>query len=359
MNSRSLLSPHRQPRWLALLTALAAIGVWLASGPPASAQTGGVVVHVQGNHLVGASGATIRLLGVNRSGTEYACAEGWGIFDGPSTPASIEAMRSWNIDAVRVPLNEDCWLGINGANPAYSGTNYRAAIENYVGALNAQGLIAVLDLHWSAPGSHLAVGQQEMADADHSPLFWRSVATAFKSDPGVIFDLYNEPHDISWTCWLNGCYVAAGWKAAGMQSLVDAVRSTGAGQPLMIAGDNWASDLSSWSSHEPVDPDHQLIAEAHIYDYNQCNNSTCWNDVLAPLAQKVPLVTGELGETDCGTGFIGAYMPWADRHGVSYLGWSWDTASCSKGPALITNYDGQPTTYGAGFEHHLQSLPKV
>lgn len=339
-----------------LLTAMATAALWFVTAPTASAQTNEVAVHVSGNHLEDARGSTIRLLGVNRSGTQYACSEGWGIFDGPSDAASIQAMRSWDIDAVRVPLNEDCWLGINGADPAYSGTNYREAIENYVTALNAQGLIAVLDLHWSAPGSHLAVAQEQMANADHSPAFWRSAATAFKSDPGVVFDLYNEPHGISWNCWLHGCYTAAGWKAAGMQTLLDAVRSTGANQPVMIAGNNYASDLEGWVAHEPADPDHQLIAAAHVYDYNQCGTSTCWHDVLAPLAEKVPVVTGELGETDCGTGFIDSYMSWADGHGVSYLGWSWDTASCSHGPALITNYDGQPTTFGAGFEHHLQSL---
>ena len=38
---------------------------------------------VRGNHLVGRNGNTITLTGVNRSGAEYACAEGWGIWDGP------------------------------------------------------------------------------------------------------------------------------------------------------------------------------------------------------------------------------------------------------------------------------------
>ena len=27
-------------------------------------------------------------------------------------------MKAWNINAVRVPLNEDCWLGINGVASA-------------------------------------------------------------------------------------------------------------------------------------------------------------------------------------------------------------------------------------------------
>src|SRR5213082_1383563 len=92
-----------------------------APGPPATAP---LSIGVSGNHLVNASGQAIRLLGVNRSGTEYACIQGWGIFDGPNDATSVRAIASWRTNAVRVPLNEDCWLAINGAPAAYSGTAY-------------------------------------------------------------------------------------------------------------------------------------------------------------------------------------------------------------------------------------------
>ena len=44
--------------------------------------------------------------------------------------ATAAAIASWQMNAVRIPLNEDCWLGINGAPAAYSGANYQTAIEN-------------------------------------------------------------------------------------------------------------------------------------------------------------------------------------------------------------------------------------
>ncbi len=309
-----------------------------------------------GNRLVNASGHPIRLLGVDRSGTEYACVQGWGIFDGPSGPASIRAMKAWRIDAVRVPLNEDCWLGLNGLKPEFSGIAYRRAIESYVRNLNEAGLVAILDLHWSAPGHEHATGQQVMADASHSVAFWYSVARLFRLDHGVVFDLYNEPHGVTWSCWRNGCTTPAGWRTAGMQQMLDAVRRAGSRAPVMLGGLAWAGDLAGFLRHEPRDPLHQVVASAHLYNFSTCDSSTCWNRTIAPVARSVPVVTGEIGENDCRSGFIDRYMTWADRHRVSYVAWAWDTWNCSSGPALITSYDGTPTTYGRGFRSHLAQL---
>src|SRR5579862_10040751 len=146
-------------------------------------------IRVSGNRLVNGAGKTVRLLGVNRSGLEYACVQGWGFSDGPVDAASIAAMKTWGIDAVRVPLNEDCWLGINGVKPQYAGVSYRRFVEGYVGRLNAAGLTVILDLHWNAPGAQRATGQQPMPDKSHSPAFWASVARAFKNNRNIVFDL--------------------------------------------------------------------------------------------------------------------------------------------------------------------------
>lgn len=318
-----------------------------------------VTVKVSGNRLVNGAGQTVRLLGVNRSGSEYACAQGWGMFDGPVDAASVAAIASWNVNVVRLPLNEDCWLGINGVNAAYSGVNYRNAIATYVRTIHDAGMAVILDLHWNAPGGQLANSQQLMADADHSPAFWSSVATTFRNDPGVIFDLYNEPHDISWACWRDGCTTSGGWQAAGMQSLVNAVRDTGATQPIMLSGLNWAGDLSAWNTWVPNDPQRQLIADLHLYNFSQYNTKASWDQTVAPTAAVYPVVAGEIGETDCAHGFIDELMNWFDAKGVSYLGWTWDAAggwSCTNGPSLISDYTGTPTGFGVGFRDHLAAL---
>jgi endoglucanase len=315
----------------------------------------GLTVKVVANRLVDANGQPIRLLGVDRSGTEYACIEGLGIFAGPTGKRAIATMASWDITAVRLPLNEDCWLGINGAPPRFSGVRYRAAILAFVHRLHMAGLYVVLDLHWNAPGTAQATSQQPMADADHAPAFWSSVARTFAADPAVIFDLYNEPNGISWQCWRKGCVLPAGWRTAGMQSLVDAVRSAGAEQPIIATGLDWGNDLSAWLRYRPHDPARQLVAGLHVYNDLACSTVACWNSSVLPVAGKVPVVAAELGDKTCYAGFVSSFMSWADSVDVSYLGWSWNPTGCA-GPALISSWEGRPTSYGEVIRTHLTEL---
>src|SRR5690606_114786 len=100
-----------------------------------------------------------------------------------------------------------------------------------------QGVYVVIDLHrYRAP-------KQEHAD------FWREFATRYQDHPAVLFELMNEPHDVSWDVWRNGGPVTdqkkveankkaeaplaendqrlVAFNSVGMQGLLDAVRETG------------------------------------------------------------------------------------------------------------------------------------
>lgn len=324
-------------------SSIAAAAATGAAGPSAA-----LAVHVEGTQLINSAGDVVQLGGVNRSGTEYACAQGWGIFDGPSSAASIAAIAMWHVNAVRVPLNEDCWLDINGVGAGLGGAAYQSAIASYVAKLEAAGMNVILDLHLSAPGDELALGQQKMADFDHTPDFWRSVATAYKDDGAVLFDLFNEPHDISWKCWLRGCTIDGSWQAAGMQRLVNAVRSTGAENVIMLGGVGWSGDITKWGNHKPNDPADQLVASWHIYNFGACIDQGCWNRNVRGVHGTAPVVIGELGETDCAHGFVDPLMDWSDGKGIGYLAWTWDDWGGCGGPTVISSYDGTPTAYGQG-----------
>ncbi|MFC9627968.1 cellulase family glycosylhydrolase [Streptomyces mirabilis] len=331
-------------------------------------------LHVSGNKLVDADGTTRRLLGVNRSGGEFMCVQGYGIFDGPVDDASVKAIADWKANTVRIPLNEECWLGLSNIKPEYAGANYISAVKDLVAKIEAHGMTPLVELHWnhgqytgnSAGCSDVhATCQKPMPDAQYSPAFWSSVAGTFKDDQAVAFDLFNEPYPDratsttaqAWGCWKDGgSCPGIGYEVAGMQDLVDAVRGTGARNLILAGGLAYSNDLSQWLTYKPSDPTGNLVAAFHTYNFNTCASESCWNSTLAPVAAQVPLVAGEIGENTCSHGFVDTAMKWFDDRGLSYLGWTWNTWDCSSGPSLISDYDGTPTSYGAGLRDHLRAL---
>ena len=72
---------------------------------------------------------------------------------------------------------------------------------------------------------------------------WPAVAR-YQNDGRVLFELYNEPHNVSWSAWQSGGDTGDGWQAVGMQQLYDTVRATGANNLVVIDGLDWAYDLS-------------------------------------------------------------------------------------------------------------------
>lgn len=317
-------------------------------------------IAVSGNHLVDGNGNAVRLQGVNRSGTEYACVQGWGIFDGPSDAASVQAIASWHVNVVRVLLNEDCWLNINGVDQQYAGSYYINAIVNYVNLLHEYGMYAEISLIWGAPGTYQATYQPDAPDEDHSPAMWSSMAATFKNDPNVILAPWGET-TVGWKCFKNGCDDEATYgpsnqyyQTAGMQQAVNLMRQAGYNGVISIPCIDYANacgkidgseyDGSTWLKSRPSDPLGQLVAEAHVYGKNLCDTVSCFDSSMRPITKTVPMIFGETGETydasDCGSSYISTFLPWAYAHGVGYEAWTWDTwGGCG---VLISDYGGTP-----------------
>jgi hypothetical protein len=307
---------------------------------------------VRKGYLTLDSGRRLVLQGVGRSGSEYECLTGKAIFVGPVDRGSIEALLRWKVNVVRIPLNEDCWLGLKRISKATSGAAYVAAISAYVSQLDRAHIYADLDLHWSAPGDSLADGQQEMPDASHSQLFWTEVARTFRTYSNVLFEPYNEPYGVPWQCWEYGCVVPAragqsSYRAVGMQALVDTIRAQGTCAPILLDGLGHASDFSGWRSHEPQDPCHAIAAAWHAYGYSPCT-VRCHIETPVDDVSGTPLVLTEFGELDCGGTYVKALLDEIGPLGIGHIAWAWDTFRGCGGPSLIMNYDGDPTeTYGA------------
>jgi len=383
-----------------------------ASGAAASTSSASSVaalkISVSGRNLVDAKGKILQLRGVNMSGLEYVAIQGWNPGDpwGIGIPSNVwDLLQQWKVNAVRIPLNEASWLGydcVDGGNKvrnADPGKNYRATVQKAVGNATARNLYVILDLHITAPDDPLRavngvkamcpMQQNPLPDAAHALEFWTSIATTFKGNSNVMFELYNEPFfygksgsKSSWETIRDGGtmsdYVTGDgsnfqiqnhpWKVAGSQQMLNAVRATGATNVILSGGPDWTQRLDYWLDYRPTDPLNQLAAAWHAYPaYGKAwgtpeytfpgfKDGYAWAEKI--VAAGVPVVITETGDHNAigtqGAPFVSHLLPWADKNGISYFGWAFDIWPDNHDHVLLKDKTGAPTDgYGEYFKQHL------
>jgi endoglucanase len=369
--------------------------------PSSDASGSSLSVSVSGNHLVDGSGKTVQLRGVSVSALEFIPVQGWsaanpwGAQTGDATP-NWNTIKTWKVNTVRIPLNEASWLGYQCSDASGAmrdpdpGHNYQATVKAAVSDATAAGLYVILDLHWTAPGTFCPLAQNPMADADNSIAFWTSLAGTFKSYPNVLFELFNEPFLFWMTSgadpWKvlrdggtftqyvtgsNSVYTASHtWQSAGMQQMLDAIRATGATNVVLVGAPTWSQDLSQWVTYKPTDALNQLAAVWHAYPDSGIVGAVAaalpklgavaftWAGSV--LSAGVPLVITETGDHNAsgtaGAPFVSTLLPWADKAGASYLGWTWDVWGDNDN-VLIKDKGGTPSDgFGVYFQQHLACL---
>lgn len=316
---------------------------------------------VSGNLIKNGNGQPFFVHGVDRPSLEWSC-RGQSITGKAGIPASdFSTIRSsWHANAVRVPLNQDYWLSSTGAKVAVGSycPNYISTVKAVVAEIQANHMVAILDLHWSDRGSTMnQPGQQPMADAN-SVRFWHSVASTFGSDNGVMFELYNEPHSVSWSVWRNGGPVTVNgntYQAAGMQQLYDAVRSTGASNVVIAGGLKWAYDLTGVTNGYALSGSNIAYA-SHPYSFKSGTSPAAWEQYFGQVAQTHPVIATEFGTyATTVTPYDSAILRFFDSHGIGYTGWAWWNGG-PKFPSLIDNASGQCYLGGCAVQADIAAL---
>ena len=304
--------------------------------------------YVDGNTICTADGHPHLFHGVDRPSLE------WQPAGDHLSLADFQLMAGWKANAVRIALNQDFWL--EGSPLFYSG--YAANVDNAVHWAEDAGLDVILDLHWSDQGvlgsCNPANGcQQVMADAN-SLTFWTQVASRYSGDGRVLFELYNEPHDVSWDIWKSGGS-SAGFQVAGMQQLYDAVRATGADNLVVIGGLSYAYDLSGVPDHRITG--YNILYATHPYNNSSASKASNFDTYWGFLTKTDPVIVTEFGDgNDCSSGtmpygpavtaYVSAVISYADQHNASWTAWAWYPGGCTF-PALINDWSGTPTPIGA------------
>jgi hypothetical protein len=297
-------------------------------------------LHVSGNTIFDSGGRPVVLRGVNIPSVEWKNG-------GDHIMASLEeAIRHWRATVIRLPVNQDRWEGKmpdddSGPDRSDAGASYRGLVDRVVQAASDAGVYVIVDQHWSDLGVWgRDVTQHKMPDRNTAAA-WADIAARYANNPAVLFDAYNEPHDVSWAVWRNGGLVMeknGSYETPGMQGLVDVIRGTGAGNLILIGGLDFAFDLRGIAGGYAISG-RNIVYSCHIYP----SKSPDWDGEVGVTCRIAPVLIGEFGAGDTSpeaANFLPRVLGWIDGHHLGAIAWSLHTAA---GPCLIADWQYRPT----------------
>ena len=306
---------------------------------------------VVGNRLHDTQGREFWLQGVNAGGLETLPQ------DRQPIKSVVVAIDEWKANCIRLPIKDDFWFG-KSAYQKDGGREYREIIDQIITLAANRGVYVAIDLHrFRAP-------KREHAD------FWRDFATQYANHPAVLFDIFNEPHGISWDVWKRGGFVGhkegvdesaflndeekrknAGFESIGMQGLVDAVRSTGAKNIVIAGGLFWCNDLSGITQGYALE---DKTGNGIMYSWHTYNWHTGWDEKVLATAAKHPIFLGEVGADAKKMDFIPAeaqedphtWVPdmlgFVQEHRLNWTGWCLHPKAS---PVMISDWKYTPTPF--------------
>jgi endoglucanase len=253
------------------------------------------ILHVEGTQLIDATGHPIILRGAQIE-SPFNYIKRWERGEQPSASLNstiFNAMvHDWKMNVLRLPTSN--WIY------AKYPVDYLNKLDQVVQQANAAGLYVVLDLHDTVQGGS-PYSKDATLPKTEDIAYWKTIAAHYKNNPMVLFDLYNEPKYHDWNTWLHGGGTVAGATVVGMQDLVDAIRSVGARQIVIVAPGSAgkgvpgldAAEEGGWATvgtHLINDPN--VMYTLHVYDkisFTAQQQDTQWG----PILNHYPLYYGE------------------------------------------------------------------
>jgi endoglucanase len=317
------------------------------------------------------SGQPIILRGINRSGLEYAEPGAAGFLESVSISQSEinHIVTDWGANVLRIPFNQD-WV-INGRGP-FSQAMYLEAIDQIISWTSRAGAYSLIDLHWldaDVPHGWNSDGSCNRVPAlpDRASIdVWRILADRYRSEPAVLFDIFNEPHDplrddptLLETIDDDGHIAPLSrtrvtmreWQPWARQ-LVRAIRESHPRSLIFVPGVNWGYDLRGMplTIHERSSAVFEnIVYTTHVYPW--CRRPHTWSDAFGSLAQRAPVFIGEWGGGPEDVEWGDALARYAYSLGIGWTAWSW-----SDRPRLVVDAQMQQyeeTEFGRVVRRHL------
>jgi len=315
--------------------------------PPTSGE-----LKVVGNQVLNANGTAVWLQGVCVDSMQWSAGENilW---------STRVALDEWKANIIRLPIDEKFWFGHGNGQEPGDETNYRTLVDAVVRLVAARGAHVILDLHsFGAPTQvHVA--------------FWQDAAKRYGNNPAVLFELFNEPHGISWKVWRDGGdfnsgdHIVADEGAAendikvigntstGMQALVDVVRATGAQNIVIVGGVDWSYDLTGVVDGFALDDrgGNGMIYVSHVYPWK-----SGWEKKFLVAAKRFPIIITEVGcqptpmpwqkTTEDPATWAPDMLGLIQKHRLHWTGFSFHPQT---GPRVILDWNYTPSPYWGAY----------
>ncbi len=302
------------------------------------------------------TGEQILLRGVNRSGLEYAVPgpEGFLAAVGFEKADVVQIVSGWGANLVRIPLNQAAALPNYETNSA---EDYLRALDTVIKWAASIGAWTLLDLHWLEIRTEF--GHLKDGSVNHVPplpdpesiLFWRTLATRYKNEPAVLFDLFNEPHtplpNDTNPIWIPDqagrlreaqarIVTAQHWKRWAAL-LLSEIRAVNPDSLVFISGVDWGYDLRDL----PLKNERNVVYSTHVYPHRRASS---WDKYFGSLAAEVPVFVAEWGGEEADLAFGTKLLTYMEAKNLGWAAWSW-----RDWPHLLDDIhsrDYSPTAFG-------------
>ena len=268
---------------------------------------------------------------------------------------------TWHANTVRFQVSQNA---LSSDDPALV-TQYLATVAQAVGFARAAGLVVILSMQ----DQPLSCGPGHDFPSVETQHAWDALAPVYSGAPDVMYELFNEPHDVntvnphpllplsaaSWAEWLNGGSSPDPnfpSTAVGHQQLLQHVRSLGVHNVILADGLNQAGVLPGQNQHAPLLRDTMkpanLAYSVHPYYYEAGLDD--WEFRFGALAASVPVVATEWNYwvSDCGTTketMAPGFLTYLSDRGIGVLGMG---ADLKVGSTLMADWTYAPSLCGAG-----------
>lgn len=249
---------------------------------------------VEGNRIVDKDGKPVQLRGMSFFWSQW-----MGQFYNKKTVAWL--VKDWKITVVRAAMGVKHVQSQSGY--LYDGSE-ALKVKMIVEAALEEGIYVIIDWH-----DHFAFN-----NVKESQQFFAEMARRYGKYPNIIYEIYNEPEQVSWTELVRPY----------SQNVVEVIRAIDPDNLILIGTPNWCQNVNDAADNPVVGEN--LVYSLHFYAAT--HKGDIRDKALYALEKGIPLFVSEFGTClASGNGYLDSaetdvWFSFMDEHNLSWCNWS-------------------------------------